>query len=224
MNKAPFQLLPELSAEEYTALRESIAADGILVPIQVDEDGVILDGHHRHAIAAELGINCPTVVVSNLDTDTDKRTVALALNLSRRHLNREQTRQVIAASITADPHLSDREHARRCGCSPTTVGTVRKALEVSELDTSMSRVEAEQRLARIQVWLDQMGEHLRIITELLTVCGVPQTVADEMVSQVDRDVRGMVCAGPPFDQGLELIARRFDDLLDLVPGLAAGAR
>ncbi|MBK8246549.1 MAG: ParB N-terminal domain-containing protein [Gemmatimonadetes bacterium] len=105
MNKAPFQLLPELSAEEYTALRESIAADGILVPIQVDEDGVILDGHHRHAIAAELGINCPTVVVSNLDTDTDKRTVALALNLSRRHLNREQTRQVIAASITADPRM-----------------------------------------------------------------------------------------------------------------------
>ena len=78
--------------------------------------------------------------------------------------------------------------------------------------------------ARIQVWLDQMGEHLRVITEMLTYCGVPQTVADEMVSQVDRDVRGMVCAGPPFDQGLELIARRFDDLLDLVPGLAAGVR
>ncbi|HRY08350.1 MAG: ParB N-terminal domain-containing protein [Actinobacteria bacterium] len=221
---APYQLLPPLSETEYAALRESIHEHGVRVPIEVDENGNILDGHHRAAIAAELGIDCPQVVVSNLDTETDKRTVALMLNLSRRHLTREQVRSVIAASITADPQLSDREHARRCGCSPTTVGTVRKALEVSELDTSMSRAEAEQRLARIQVWLDQMGEHLRVITEMLTYCGVPQTVADEMVSQVDRDVRGMVCAGPPFDQGLELIARRFDDLLDLVPGLAAGVR
>src|SRR5690606_35352495 len=120
-----YQLLPPLSEVEYDALRASIAEHGVRVPIEVDDSGTILDGHHRAAIAAELGIDCPRVVVSNLDTETDKRTRALSLNLSRRHLTREQVRSVIAASITADLDLSDREHARRCGCSPTTVGTVR---------------------------------------------------------------------------------------------------
>jgi len=158
----PFQLLPELSAEEYTALRESIAADGILVPIQVDEDGVILDGHHRHAIAAELGIDCPRIVVSKLDTDTEKRTVALALNLSRRHLNREQTRQVIAASIAADPHLSDREHARRCGCSPTTVGTVRRRMTaLSKLDTDAKEKMLHDAMRRLGI--DEVSPVLQVI-------------------------------------------------------------
>ena len=99
---APYQLLPALSETEYAALRESIAEHGIRVPIEVDEDGNILDGHHRAAIAEELGIDCPQVVVSNFDTETAKRTVALLLNLSRRHLTRQQKREVIAASIAAN--------------------------------------------------------------------------------------------------------------------------
>lgn len=217
---APYQLLPPLSEAEYAALRDSIAEHGVRVPIEVDEHGTILDGHHRSAIAADLGIDCPQVVVSTLDTEQDKRTHALSLNLTRRHLSREQLRDVIAASITADPDLSDREHARRCGCSPTTVGTVRRSLEVSNLDTPMSRAEAEQRLARIQEWLDELSEHLRVISMMLTDCGVPQAVAHEMVRQLDRDVHGMVCA--PSTASPDLIARRFDDVLALVPGLRRG--
>lgn len=220
----PYQLLPPLSADEYAALLASIAAEGIRVPIQVDEHGQILDGHHRAAIAAELGIDCPRVVVSNLDTETAKRTVALSLNLSRRHLNREQTRQVIAASIQADPDLSDREHARRCGCSPTTVGTVRRGLLEPNNPPVSSRAEAEERLARIHAWLDDLSETLRVTTLLLTDCGVPFAVADEMVRQLDRDVREMVCADPPRPWAGDYIAQRFADVTALVPDLAAGAR
>ena len=164
---APYQLLPALSEAEYAALRESIAEHGIRVPIEVDEDGNILDGHHRAAIAEELGIDCPQVVVSNLDTETSKRTVALMLNLSRRHLTREQKRQVIAASIEADPHLSDREHARRCGASPTTVGTVRRSMSsVSKLDSDIEdqkvdrrvRVDAADPAAAIDKVIEHFGD------------------------------------------------------------------
>ncbi|MGP5169074.1 hypothetical protein [Corynebacterium casei] len=57
-----------------------------------------------------------------------KRSLAFTLNLKRRHLNREQRRELIAESLKSDPQLSNREHARRTGAHQTTVGTVRKEM------------------------------------------------------------------------------------------------
>lgn len=132
----PYQLLPDLTPEEYQALRADIEANGLRVPVDVDEHGNVLDGHHRQRVATELGIDYPTRVVPGL-TETGKRDHALAVNTARRQLNREQRRVVIANSLSADPELSDREHARRVGCSPSTVGSVRRELsgDVSKLDT-----------------------------------------------------------------------------------------
>ncbi|RNL51580.1 hypothetical protein [Arthrobacter oryzae] len=52
---------------------------------------------------------------------------------------RNKKRALIADSLKAEPQLSDREHARRTGTSPTTVAAVRKDLQasgaVSKLDT-----------------------------------------------------------------------------------------
>ena len=42
-----FQIYPELSPEEFAALKLSIATNGIIVPVEVDDDGNIVDGHHR---------------------------------------------------------------------------------------------------------------------------------------------------------------------------------
>lgn len=84
-----YQLLPDLGTSEYEALREDIRRRGVLVPVELDENGEILDGHNRAAIAAELGIDYPTVVRAGL-TEDDKYQHVLALNLARRHLSREQ--------------------------------------------------------------------------------------------------------------------------------------
>lgn len=131
-----FQFMPPLLPSEYQALTESIRALGVQVPVIVDESGAIIDGHHRQQIAAELGVHCPREVRAGL-SDADKRTLAISLNKDRRHLTREQVRALVAESIKADPHLSDRAHAQRTGASPTTVGKVRAMTpQVSNLDTS----------------------------------------------------------------------------------------
>lgn len=136
-----FQALPPLSPDEYQALEQSILENGVLVAVIVDEHGVVIDGHHRQKIAAEHRLFCPTREVRDLD-DAQKRTMALSLNLDRRHLNREQRRALVAESIKADPQLSDREHSRRTGVSPSTAGSVRQDLEsegeVSKLDSRVS--------------------------------------------------------------------------------------
>jgi len=43
----PYQLLPPLSEEEYQSLRADIAEHGVLIPVELDEFGNVLDGHHR---------------------------------------------------------------------------------------------------------------------------------------------------------------------------------
>lgn len=129
MNKPVlFQNMPPLSPEEYAELEASIKEHGIQVPILIDEDGVVIDGHHRQKIAQELGIRCPKRQVID-KTESEKRTLALSLNVHRRHLTREQKRALIAESIKADPQLSNREHARRIGVDDKTVGTARRELE-----------------------------------------------------------------------------------------------
>src|SRR5699024_8557579 len=96
----------------------------------VDEEGVVIDGHHRSKIANELGIPCPVITHDDLD-DAGKRSLAFTLNLKRRHLNREQRRALIAESLKSDPQLSNREHERRTGTHKNTVSAVRDELEES---------------------------------------------------------------------------------------------
>ena len=53
--KPAWQLLPELSAEEFAALKADIAAFGLRVPIVVDAaTGEVVDGHHRQRALDEL--------------------------------------------------------------------------------------------------------------------------------------------------------------------------
>ena len=230
---ATFQLLPALSVEEFEALKADIAAHGVHHPIEVDEHGRILDGHHRHRACTELGIDPPLRVVSNLDTDQDKRSHALRMNLSRRHLTRDQKRQVIAASITADPDLSDREHARRLGCSPTTVGTVRKQIEVSKLDNppsdaplSAEQAEEFERLtAEIDQWLNDVRRWLNLSYSLLVRHGVPERSAWQLTDRVWADC-GQAMLAPDDEHAAARFQTAGENLMELVRTTvtAGGAR
>lgn len=140
-----YQVMPPLASDEYQELYEDIKENGVLVPILEDEDGVIIDGHHRSRIASELGIPCPVETISN-KSDAEKRGMAFTLNLKRRHLNREQRRALIAESLKADPQLSNREHERRTGAGRDLVGIVRKEMEADgRLSETDSRVGADGR-------------------------------------------------------------------------------
>lgn len=79
-------VMPPLRTEEYRALRESIKRNGVLVPIEIDDDtGELLDGHHRMRACQELGIK-PPIRERHFETDAERKEHALTLNLTRRHL------------------------------------------------------------------------------------------------------------------------------------------
>ena len=83
---APYQLLEKLRPEEYAALEADIQKRGVQVPVEVDEDGNILDGHNRVEIATRLGLTYETIV-RNFDSEEEKKNHVLKLNLARRHLD-----------------------------------------------------------------------------------------------------------------------------------------
>lgn len=80
--------LPKLSDQDYQTLKDDIAVRGCLVPIELDEDGRVLDGVHRQRVCSELRIKPPTITRRGFSED-EKRAHALTLNLTRRHLRRE---------------------------------------------------------------------------------------------------------------------------------------
>jgi ParB-like chromosome segregation protein Spo0J len=174
-----FQPMPPLTADEYTALRDDIARRGVLVPVVVDQHGRLIDGHHRRRAADELGIDYPTEVRKVAD-DVDAWDLAVTLNAARRHLNREQRRELIRAEIERRPDDSDRAIARRVGCSPSTAGAVRG--QVSNLDTSaetMDTASAEKLNIEIR---HSMDENDRLLLQALGAGASPTYLIGLLVS------------------------------------------
>ena len=52
-----WKLMPDLPEEAYQSLKASIAERGVLVPIELDETGAVLDGHQRLRACEELGLS-----------------------------------------------------------------------------------------------------------------------------------------------------------------------
>jgi hypothetical protein len=196
-----YQFLPPLTDDEILALQEDISQNGMLHPIIVDEKGQILDGHHRAAIAKQLGFKPDRHVMEGL-TEVEKRTLAFRLNTGRRHMDREQRRGVVIASLKADPQLSDRQHARRTGVSHPTVASIRAELEGSgRLESFTSRTSADGRT--------------RPATQPVDVGKFPTSTTDHPAS------RGEEAAGQPASPGPATGPREAEGVSQSPPSAAA---
>ena len=76
---------PAMSEDEYHALLDSITDIGVQNPITLFE-GMVLDGWNRYQATQELGYDCPSVVLG----DVDPRHFVLAQNSARRSLTASQ--------------------------------------------------------------------------------------------------------------------------------------
>jgi len=82
-------LVPPMSEEDYHSLLEDIKRNGILQPIDITYNNVILDGHHRVKAAKEVGIKEIEVRIPELlYVDEDEYLISVAMN--RRHLTEGQ--------------------------------------------------------------------------------------------------------------------------------------
>lgn len=136
-----YQIMPDMSPHQFEALKLDIQEQGVLTPIDIDEEGNILDGHHRFRACQELGItNYPTIVRLEL-SEEEKRLFARKSNMMRRHLNRKQIRELIAAQLKETPQWSNNRVAKELGVDSKTVKTVRKSLEATSEIPKLTKLE-----------------------------------------------------------------------------------
>lgn len=90
INASFYDFIPRPNEEDRRKLKESIIKEGIQIPIIVNDEGFILDGHTRYEICLELGItDIPTEIKLFKDEEAERKFVIMT-NLARRHLNKFQ--------------------------------------------------------------------------------------------------------------------------------------
>lgn len=82
-------IMPSLPNTDYESLKESIKESGLLAPLLVNQDGVLLDGHHRLRACRELHIR-PKYHRMKFEDKLQERQFVIEVNLNRRHLNEFQ--------------------------------------------------------------------------------------------------------------------------------------
>jgi site-specific DNA-methyltransferase (adenine-specific) len=124
-----YQVMRDLTEQEYAELKQSIIENGVLQPIYFDEHGSILDGHHRMKVCAELGItDYPRMVRAGM-SEEEKYGFAFEVNANRRHLTCKEKLEHAKSMVLKHPELSDRFIGKKAGASHQLVGKARKELE-----------------------------------------------------------------------------------------------
>jgi len=99
-----YQFLPSLTPKEYNALKASISKNGVLVPIELDDNDTVLDGHHRLKACQDLGIADYPKRTRHFESESDKIRHIITLNKDRRHLTPSQ---LATLAIDILPALED---------------------------------------------------------------------------------------------------------------------
>lgn len=98
-------LMPSMTEDEYTALKEDIRINGLRQPIVVHK-GKLLDGRHRLRACRELGTDATVQVLDNVEGGIAN--FVISMNLKRRHLNESQ--RALVASQLATTKVGANQH------------------------------------------------------------------------------------------------------------------
>jgi transposase-like protein len=124
-------LLP-LPAKEYAQLRDSIRDRGVLQPLLITADHVLIDGHERWKAIQELGLTrYPLRVLGNL-CEAERKELAIRLNVERRHLSRAERARLLEMILTEAPSKSTREVADLMKVNQSTVSRARQKLHAGD--------------------------------------------------------------------------------------------
>ena len=121
-------LITAATEDDYQSLKSSIAQFGSVQRVIVDEFGNVIAGRLRRRACKELGVQCPTEVISGL-TEEMKEQLAFELDFCRKQISRGQKRRAAELILRVNPRNTDREIGRACGMDHKTVGRIREELE-----------------------------------------------------------------------------------------------
>lgn len=160
----------EKEGEDYIRIRDSIAARGILNPINVlqktDPDNniyfVVVDGLHRYTSAVELGLE--SIPAHILDVDESEVTaLQIIANSAKKETKPVEYTKALKLMLTANPTLTINELAEQVGNSASWVS---QRLNLLKLDEKIQKLVDEGRvsvvngLALAKLSKEEQGEFL----------------------------------------------------------------
>jgi hypothetical protein len=89
--------MPDMTGQKWEEFKKDIQENGVKVPVLLDENNNIIDGHQRLRACDELGIPCPTDKRDGL-TEDEKQALVMSLNYHRRQLTPQQQHEVSKAA------------------------------------------------------------------------------------------------------------------------------
>jgi hypothetical protein len=226
-----YQVLPPLAPEARRALAEDIRRHGVLVAVEVDEEGNVLDGHHRVELAGELGIDYPVVIRSGM-SETERVEHALRLNLLRRHLGpvewahafrrlaeargirlgsqgRQGGKTDSVAVFAAELGVTPRTARRRLRLADRLAGHPDLAARVDRGDMDATRAET---LARERAFEQRRAEASPPpMTSLADGIDIHHGPFQELLAHVEDDSVDLVLTDPPWQWDVETLDL-WDDL------------
>jgi N6-adenosine-specific RNA methylase IME4 len=169
-----YQLFGDLRPEEFSALEKDIIARGVMVPVEVDENGVTLDGHNRIAIAKKHGLPYKTIV-RKFKSEGEKREHVIKLNLCRRHLDPLRWGQAFKMLLEERGAKHGKGAGNRHTSRTATVAVLAKEVGVTVRT-------AERRLAMVDA-CEKMPEPLK---EKVIAGTIPLKVAERQAKRAER--------------------------------------
>jgi N6-adenosine-specific RNA methylase IME4 len=100
-------MVPNQTDEEFQSLVESIKLDGQYYPIIVNEQGFVLDGHHRYKACRHLKIEPKFQVKHDIKDKWHELLFVIDTNLKRRHMNAFQRIELALKAKPALEHIAD---------------------------------------------------------------------------------------------------------------------
>lgn len=122
------EMFPMMSDEELDDLAADIQANGLVHPIVIDRDGVLIDGRNRREACRRAGVEPEW---TTFDGD-DPVAFILSSNVNRRHLSKGQAAMAVAKANRIGKKLSAREAAEQIGASKQRVVQANVVLQYAE--------------------------------------------------------------------------------------------
>lgn len=105
---------------------DSIRERGVLQPLLITADHVLIDGHERWKAICELGLTkYPIRIIGNL-SEPERKELAIRLNVERRHLSRAERARLLEMILREAPAKSTREVADLLRVGKSTVSRTRQ--------------------------------------------------------------------------------------------------
>ena len=132
INKELKEIIPPLTEEKYEKLKQSIKEKGQLKPIDIMNDGTIVDGYHRYRACKELKIEPLYSVMPNIKTIQDAKEYSFEINFVRRQLTAYEAAKWAIEVYKSTSEISDvgyRELAKKIGIHKDVICQVAQILK-----------------------------------------------------------------------------------------------